>query len=149
MAGATGNRGGNGFIIVPDPNDVAKELRSKVSKQAAKTVGQLHKKLGDTPVNEGKRRSDAAPRGGVRIGRSLRASATVKALTVAAGGGAYPDWAGQEWGSKRYARFQPFIGGGDDGYVMGRMMKDDAFMTRFMDEYVDGLSELLETVFDG
>lgn len=113
-----------------------------------KELGRLHKKLGKTPVDEVKKRAQAEGSGRVRIGRKVRASAAMSDLTILAGGAGYPDFAGQERGSKQYGQFLPWTGGGNDGYVIGAMMNDDGFMEKFGQEYVEGLSDLLKLVWN-
>lgn len=110
----------------------------------AKKVGDLHKKIGKKPVEEVKTRSSKAGRGQVRIGRSVKASAARTDLTLLGGRG-YPDFAGQEWGSKRYPQFRPH---NPDGYVIGAMMSDRVFMGELLEEYSDGLAELMQEVFN-
>lgn len=130
-------------IIDPDPRAFARKLDKEVGSQLKKEVGKTHKKLGDKPVNEIKKRANALGSGRVRIGRAAKSSATAAALTVRAGGGAYPDFAGQEYGSLRFKRFLPWKGNGDEaGYVIGDILRDDRWMTDFGEEYVDAIVDL-------
>ena len=139
---------GNRVVAVPDPSDVSKAL-GRVDKKLKREMGQLHKKLADVPVKEIQARSSAAPRGQVRIGRFLKASASAKDVTVLGGRGA-PDFAGQLWGSKRFKRFSPYTGGPyEDTYVVGPVLRDIRFMESFAEMYADGLQELVDTELGG
>ncbi len=114
-----------------------------------RVVGQLHKDLAQLPIKEIQARSNRAPRGQVRIGRYVKASAAVSAITVNGGAGA-ADFAGQVWGSKRYKRFAPYTGGSyESTYVIGPVLKDEVFMTGFGEKFADGLEELLVKVWNG
>lgn len=136
-------------IIDPDPHRFARQLDKEVGNQLKKDIGRTHKRLGDKPVDEIKKRADALGSGRVRIGRASKSSATARALTVRAGGAAYPDFAGQEYGSLQYRRFLPWSGNGDDaGYVIGDILRDDRWMTDFGEEYVDAITDLFNRVMD-
>jgi len=144
------SRGGRFSVIVdPDPKQVAKDIGRHINKPMKRTVGQLHKKYADLPIKEIQKRSARAPRGQVRIGRFVKASAAVSAITVLGGRGA-ADFAGQVWGSKRYRRFAPYTGGPyENTYVIGPVLRDEAFMQDFGEKFADGLSELIEKVWNG
>jgi hypothetical protein len=142
--------GGGGFRVTvdPDPGQVAKDLR-KISREMGRTVGRLHRELSGVPVQEIRKRARSAPRGQVRIGRAVKPSATAKEVVVLGGRG-YPDFGGQVWGSKQYKRFAPYTGGPyEDTYVIGPILRDEAFMEEFGGKYVEGFTELLETVWSG
>ena len=140
----------NGVRVVadPDPSDVAKAL-GKISKETKKKMGQLHKKLAETPIEEIQRRASSAPRGQVRIGRFVKASAAAKDVTVLGGRGA-ADFAGQVWGSTRFKRFAPYTGGPyENTYVIGAMLSDTVWMESFAEKYADGLQDLVEVELKG
>jgi hypothetical protein len=144
---------GNGrftVVINPDPKQVAKDIRRQINRPMAREVGRLHKKYADIPVQETKRQATRAPRGQVRIGRAVKASASTSAITMLGGRG-YPDFAGQVFGSKQYSRFAPWVGSSsyEDMYVIGRLYRDEAWQQDFMMKFVEGLSDLLETVWSG
>ena len=150
--GRTRRTAGRGFTLVvePDPKQVAKDIRRYINKPMAREVGRLNKRHAEVPADEIRRRSAAAPRGQVRIGRAVKASGSVAAITVLGGKG-YPDFAGQIFGSKQYTRFAPWVGTSsyEDTYVIGPILRDERFMEEFGQKYVEGLSDLLETVWSG
>ena len=153
MVAASGrlvSRNGRFSVVVdPDPKRVAKDIGRHINKPMKRVVGQLHREYADIPVQEIKKRSARAPRGQVRIGRFVKASAATSAITVLGGRGS-ADWAGQVWGSKTYRRFSPYTGGPyEDTYVIGPILRDEAFMEDFGEKFADGLSELLEKVWNG
>ena len=134
--------------VTPDPAKFAKSLQEKADAKALKKeIGKSHKRLSDKPIKEIKSRANAMGSGRVRIGRAVKSSASSTALTVRGGKG-YPDFAGQEYGSLQYRRFLPWKGNGDSaGYVIGELLRDDAWMTQFGEEYVDEIDKLYQRVF--
>jgi hypothetical protein len=138
------NGGSMRIKVDPEPRQVAKDISRLVSKPMAKKVGDLHKKLGDIPIKEIERRATRAGSGRRRIGRAVKPSATRSELVITGGRG-FPDFAGQEWGSKRWPQFLPY---NPDGHVIGAMMSDAGFMQDMLEKYADGLGELIEEVFN-
>lgn len=135
-------------VADPDPSVVSKAL-GQISKETKKKMGQLHKQLADVPIKEIQRRAASAPRGQVRIGRFVKASAAAKDVTVLGGRGA-ADFAGQLWGSKRYARFSAYTGGPyEQTYVIGPMLTDTQWMESFAEQYADGLQDLVDHELNG
>lgn len=152
MAASTRVVARNGrFSVVadPDPAQVAKDIGRLINKPMKRVVGQMHKEFAQIPIKEIQSRSARAPRGQVRIGRYVKASASTAAITVLGGKGA-ADFAGQLWGSKRYRRFSPYTGGPyEQTYVIGPILRDEAFMEDFGEKFAEGLDDLLKKVWNG
>jgi len=139
----TTSRGGYSVVVDPDPKEIARDIGRYINKPMKRELGKLHRRLGEKPAEETRKKARALGSGRIHIARTVKPSATQNAVQLRATG---PDIKGQEYGSKRYGQFLPFEPG---GYVLGAVQRDREFMERFAGDYLEGIEDLLKKVWGG
>jgi hypothetical protein len=136
-----------GVKMVPDIRTVRKRLRA-VDKDLPKKLGQTHKRLGDMPAKEAKKRAKAKGSGYVRLAADIRPLSNQRDIVVKIGGRRFPDSVGWEFGAQRWPQFDTWTGNGDDaGYVVFALRRDNKWMDDFLAEYTKELKEVLGPLY--
>jgi hypothetical protein len=139
-------RRGLDVIVTPDMRKVRRDIR-KVDRDFPRALGRVHKRLGEIPAEEAKRRARRRGGGYVRLARDIRPRANSNDVRVVIGGKRFPDSIGWEFGALQYPQFDRWTGRGENaGYVVFALKRDRAWVDDFAARYARELSEFLDPI---
>lgn len=133
-----------GITVTPDLRTFAGDLARATGRPLEQIIDEVNRRHKDVPLREIRRRANALGSGRRRIARDVDVTVGYDKLVIT-GGANLADWAGQEFGSFRFAQFLPH---NFKGYVVGAVVDDTAFTDELGELYHDGIVEVFRDVLN-